>query len=328
MTTEAPETALVTRSTGALARPLPPFVRSAGAEAEAFTREFFAARLPNPNTRAAYEGAVGRFCSWCEGHGLELGQVNPVHAAAYVQELGERLSAPSVNLHLAALRQWFDWLTQRGLFRASPIASVKAPRYSVDEGKTPVLEPKEARALFETIAGGDVVSLRDKALLSVMLFGLVRVGAVVKMKVGDFDDTREGWLVLHEKGGKERRLPAHHLVREAVRAYLAAAGLAADSDSGAPLFQSSPRHTHALSGRPMSRQDVWKMVKRRCEAAGLPDDICNHSFRATGITIHQQRGGDIQEAAKLAGPKNVRTTQLYNRAGREVARAEVERVQL
>ena len=50
----------------------------------------------------------------------------------------------------------------------------------------------------------------------------------------------------------------------------------------------------------MSRQDVWKMVKRRCEAAGLPGDICNHSFRATGITIHQQRGGDIQEAAKLA----------------------------
>src|ERR1017187_10209370 len=171
MTTEAPEAALVTRAPADLARPLPPFIRDAGAETEAFTREFFAARLPNPNTRAAYEGAVRRFCSWCEGHGLELEQVNPVHAAAYVQELGERLSAPSVNLHLAALRQGFDWRTQRGLFRARPIASVKAPRYSVDEGKTPVLEPKEARTLFEAIPGGDVVSLRDKALLSVMLFG-------------------------------------------------------------------------------------------------------------------------------------------------------------
>ena len=151
-------------------------------------------------------------------------------------------------------------------------------------------------------------------------------------ETGGADDllARHSWLVLHEKGGKERRLPAHHLVRESVRAYLLAAGLAADSDSDsdAPLFQTSPRYAPALSGRPMSRQDVWKMVKRRCEAAGLPDDICNHSFRATGITIHQQRGGDIQEAAKLAGHKNVRTTQLYNRAGREVARAEVERVQL
>jgi site-specific recombinase XerD len=325
MTDRSTEAALVVRSTGALARPLPPFVRAAGPEAEAFTVEFFAARIPNPNTRGAYENAVRRFCSWCEGRGLALGQVNPVEAAAYVQALGQTLQTPSVNLHLAALRQWFDWLTQRGVFRANPIASVKAPRYSVEEGKTPVLEPGEAKQLFASIAGGDVVSLRDKALLSVMLFGFVRVGAVVKMRVADFDDSREGWLVLHEKGGKERRIPAHHLVREAVRAYLLAGGL---SSEGAPLFQTSPRHSPALSGRPMSRQDVWKMVKRRCEAAGLPADICNHSFRATGITIHQQRGGDIQEAAKLAGHKNVRTTQLYNRSGREVARAEVERVQL
>jgi len=51
-------------------------------------------------------------------------------------------------------------------------------------------------------------------------------------------------------------------------------------------------------GRPMSWQDVWKMSKRRGEAAGLPDDICNHSFRAAGITIDQQRGGYIQKAAR------------------------------
>ena len=126
-------------------------------------------------------------------------------------------------------------------------------------------------------------------------------------------NAREGWLVLHEKGGKERRLPAHHLVREAVRAYLLAAGLAADSDSGAPLFQSSPRHTPALSGRPMSRQDVWKIVKRRCEAAGLPDDICNHSFRATGITIHQQCGATYR--------KPVRRNKSVRRADPDLLRA-------
>ena len=75
------------------------------------------------------------------------------------------------------------------------------------------------------------------------------------------------------------------------------------------------------------------MVKRRCEAAGLPDDICNHSFRATGITIHQQRSGDIQEAAKLAGHKNVRTTQLGSNGSirpkrRDGTRLEVEPVWL
>ena len=78
----------------------------------------------------------------------------------------------------------------------------------------------------------------------------------------------------------------------------------------------------------MHRRDVLAMVKRRCAAVGLPASICNHSFRATGITIHQENGGRLEDAQELAGHADPRTTQLYNRKNRTVARAEVERVQL
>ena len=78
----------------------------------------------------------------------------------------------------------------------------------------------------------------------------------------------------------------------------------------------------------MSRRDVLAMVKRRARAAGLSSALCNHSFRATGITIHQENGGRIEDAALLAGHASPRTTQLYNRKARKVVRAEVERVQL
>lgn len=61
---------------------------------------------------------------------------------------------------------------------------------------------------------------------------------------------------------------------------------------------------------------------------GLPSSVCNHSFRATGITIHQENGGVIVEAQKLAGHAYLRTTQLYNRKSEKMRRAEVERVQL
>ena len=68
---------------------------------------------------------------------------------------------------------------------------------------------EQARRLFASFEGAsDVVSLRDLALLSLMLYGLVRVGGVVRMRVRDFqlqDDN--AWLVLYEKGGKQRRLP-------------------------------------------------------------------------------------------------------------------------
>jgi site-specific recombinase XerD len=276
---------------------------------------------------AARWRAVARFCIWCDVHGVTLLGVTSPMVAAYLQVLQQTLSPASAKQHLAGLRHWMDWLTERGVLAVNPAASVRGPRHVVHEGKTPVLERDEARRLLASIDGVDVVSLRDKALLSVMLFSFARVGAVVKMRVRDFEDeASDAWLVLSEKGGRSRRLPAHHLVRESLRAYVVAAEL--EARSKAPLFQSAPRVGAALSGKALGRSDVWAMVKRRCVGAGLPSTICNHSFRATGITIHQENGGRIEDAAELAGHASTRTTQLYNRKLRKVARAEVERVQL
>jgi integrase len=135
------------------------------------------------------------------------------------------MSVASRKLHLAALRHWLDWLCQKGVLPFNPAASVRGPKLVVREGKTPVLEREQARRLFDSI-GDDVVGLRDKALLAVMLFGFVRVSAVCKMRCKDFEDSGgDAWLVLHEKGGKERRIPCHHQARDYLRAYVAAAAL-------------------------------------------------------------------------------------------------------
>lgn len=96
----------------------------------------------------------------------------------------------------------------------------------------------------------------------------------------------------------------------------------------APLFQSVPRRMKALSGKSLDRSAVLAIVKRRCREAGLPASICNHSFRATGITLHQENGGDIEVAAQLAGHADTRTTQLNNRSRRSITSAELDRIQL
>jgi integrase len=105
-----------------------------------------------------------------------------------VQSLQHALRIASVKQHLAALRHWMDWLTERGVLRVNPAAAVRGPRHAVQEGKTPVLERDQARRLLEVLDGDDLRTLRDRALIAVMLFGFVRVGAVVKMRVRDFDD--------------------------------------------------------------------------------------------------------------------------------------------
>jgi integrase/recombinase XerD len=318
LTVQAPGVSLV----------LPPAVDRAGKDAAKCTLEFFTARIPNPHTREAYGRAVWRFCQWCDGQRVRLEDVSSPTVAAYLESLGAELVAASVKQHLAGIRHWLDWLTQRGVLPFNPAAAVRGPRLVVKEGKTPVLERDEAKRLLDSLEGADVATLRDRAILGTMLFGFVRVGAVVRMRVKDFqDEGAEAWIVLHEKGGKLRRIPAHHLVREYLQAYLTAAGLD-DEKSKAPLFQSIPRRSSRVSGHGIRREDVWGMVKRRCLAAGLPSTICNHSFRATGITIHQENGGTLEQAAELAGHASLRTTQLYNRKTRKIARSEVERVQL
>jgi site-specific recombinase XerD len=94
------------------ARPaLPALIAGAGDRAALRFLEFFTLNIRNRNTRAAYGRAATDFLRWCEGQGIgELGRVQPVHVAAYIELLHERRPTPTVKQHLACIRMLFDWL--------------------------------------------------------------------------------------------------------------------------------------------------------------------------------------------------------------------------
>ena len=107
------------------------------------------------------------------------------------------------------------------------------------------------------------------------------------MKVEDyFTEGRRAWFRLHEKGGKRHEVPAHHNAESYLDAYVEAAGIA--SDKKGPLFRSIDRH-RKLTGRPLTSRNALDMIKGRAKTLGLPDTICNHTFRATGITVFRQK---------------------------------------
>ena len=84
----------------------------------------------------------------------------------------------------------------------NPAAAVRGPTHVVTTGATPVLAPAEARRLLAAIDTGTCAGLRDRALVSVMLYSFARVSAVIGMRRQDyFRQERQGWLRLHEKGG-------------------------------------------------------------------------------------------------------------------------------
>ena len=76
----------------------------------------------------------------------------------------------------------------------------------------------------------------------------------------------------------------------------------------------------------MTRTDVLRMVKRRAEAALLPDSTCCHTFRATGITAYLENGGTIENAQAIAAHESPRTTKHYDRTSDEITLDEIERI--
>src|SRR5271166_7159553 len=172
--------------------------------------EFFTAQISNDHTRRAYMNAARRFAAWCALHNIdELSRVQPFHVAAFIKDLQDELSPPSVKQHLAALRMLFDWLVTGHVIDVNPAHAVRGPKYVVKKGKTPVLTAEEARALLDSIpvckpdkegadAGEpDLLGLRDRALVGIMVYSFARIGAVIQMKVADyFVQVRRRWVRL------------------------------------------------------------------------------------------------------------------------------------
>src|SRR5438477_5773242 len=241
---------------------VPAFIAAGGEQAGFAFVDFFTAQIRNRNTRAAYAVAVRTFCSWCDARRITLETLRTHHVAAYVELLGKRYSPPTVKQHLAAIRMLFDWLVVRQVVAMNPAAAVRGPRHVVRRGKTPVLEADEARTLLESIDVATLVGLRDRALIALLIYTFARVSAAIGMTVEDYyPQGKRWWVRLHEKGGKQHEMPAHHLLETYIDEYVTAAGIAEERTS--PLFSTAAGKTGKLTDRRMNRTDALRMVWRR-----------------------------------------------------------------
>jgi integrase/recombinase XerD len=309
---------------GGLAQGLPGIIRRAGPEAEARTLQFLAS-VRNRNTRDAYVQALVRFTNWCEDRNLELAEVTPFTINAYVNEMERDYKAATVRQHLAAIRLLFDHLVAGGVVPINPTSEIRGPKGAVRKRNTAALQPQEIRRLLGSIDVSELSGLRDRALIAVMVYGLARVSALVAMDVKDYTARGdERWLRLHEKDGRPHEVPTHRKAQEYLNAYLQAAGIAGAPDF--PLWRTMAKE-RALSGRRMSRVDVYRAVRRRADDAELGGAITCQNLRAAGLTAYLGNGGTVKRAQAIAAHASPRTTRLYEPADRdEITAADVEKI--
>ena len=305
---------------------LPAVLARAGPVARFATDEFFSARIGNPHTRLAYTRWVHRFLAWCDDRhpDIELARITPGIAARFIDELAPATS--NQRLALAALRRFFDVLVTRHVVLLNPFQSVRGPRRSGSDGKTPEITPDQARQLLASFDTGRLSGLRDRALFGTMAYTGARVGAVTALRLQDFrdhGDFRTFWF--REKRGREREVPVRHDLDEWLAAYLAAAGVV-DDPKRTPFFRPLASGRDAFEARPLQPWTIRTILKRRLKRAGLPEIISPHSFRAMVVTDLLSQGVSTEHVQFLVGHARPSTTQLYDRRAKKVTRNIVERI--
>jgi integrase/recombinase XerC len=276
--------------------PIPEIIADAGERAGHAALEFFTARIPNAHTRKAYGRGALAFCGWCERERVSLAALTAPTISADLEGLrdgGDGLFA-SVKVTASAIRPWLDFLTERGVLGYNPARSARTERLVVREGKTPVFSSDEGRKLFAWLdaeaATSDILALRDRALMAAMLYGFVRIGAVVGMRLSDFEDEGEhASLVLCQKVGKEQRIACQHKAREYLRAYVRGGAIRAARKGAAVPVCTPP--SAALTGKAVSIDDALRAVKRPYKAPASALSRITRSGRRASPFIRRTAAG-------------------------------------
>src|SRR5438034_4255888 len=305
---------------------MPAIVTTAGKSAAFAYAEFFGAEIGNAHTQRAYRYAVDTFLTWCEENGYPLREISPPVYGTYLRQLPG--SKPTQKLHLSAIRHFFDRLVVRHAIVLNPAASVRGPKYSTTEGKTPALSVEQARRLLSSFDTTSAVGLRDRALIATLIYTAARAGPGAKLRLRDlYSDGTQVFLRFDEKGGKALEIPVRHDLQTYLEQYAEAAGLAGSRAQDSPLFRTTVRKTKILTSQAMTGNDIFRMVKRKLRQGGLPaQKLSCHSFRATTITDLLEPGVPLEDVQYLAGHSDPRTTRLYDRRKKKVTRNIVERI--
>jgi site-specific recombinase XerD len=278
--------------------------------------EWFA-NIDNKRTHRAYQIDLRDFMQFVGiRRPVEFRLVTRAHVIAWRKHLEQRqLGGATIRRKLAALSSLFEYLCDKNAVTYNPVKGVKRPKVDSYEGKTPALGDHQARQLLAAPATETLKGIRDRAILSMLLYHGLRREELTTLLVKDITPRRGvPHLCVHGKGGKTRYVPLHPGTAELVTDYLEALGHGADSS--APLFRPVRNHTNNNGlAQAMTTDGVYKLVRYYAWTIGLGEmeGFGVHALRATAATNALDHEADIAKVQEWLGHANIATTRLYDR---------------
>ena len=263
------------------------------------------------NTLEAYRSDLLQFGRFLEERDVSALDADGAAIGDFLAALGGtkgRASPATVHRKAACLRSFYRHLRREGIRESDPTASLSSPRRG--RRLPQVLTRGEVDLLLGQPRGGSPTDLRDRALLELMYACGLRASEAIGLEVADVD-LDDLVLRARGKGSRERLVPVGHSAADAVRRYLA---------HGRSQLVGARLETKLFvnfRGGPLTRQGLYKIVRRHATSAGLEDRMSPHTLRHTFATHLLAGGCDLRSVQEMLGHADVATTQLYTHLSSE-----------
>ena len=261
-----------------------------------------------PKTIETYSRALKQFGKYCSAHNIN--QPTREDIISYRDDLKQDHKPTTVQSYLAAVKLFFSWTAQAGLY-PNVAEHVKGAKLD-NEHKKDYLTSKQTLALLDGIDRKSVKGLRDYAILAIMVTTGLRTISIIRADIGDIRAAGDDTALYYQGKGHEEKAEYVKLaapVEAALRDYLKARGPASSNE---PLFASTANRNS--KGR-MTTRSISRLAKEHLAAAGLSSDrLTAHSLRHTAATLNLLNGATVEETQQLLGHANINTTLIYSHA--------------
>jgi len=261
------------------------------------------------NTIQSYRRDIVKFSKYLDRIKKEVSSVKRDTIVDYLMFLKDQgLSPSSIARNLAALKTFWKFLVSERFVRGNAAAIVETPKTwkTIPE----VLNAAEVEKLLDTPPDRGWMGIRDRAILELMYATGLRVSEVTNLKMSDINDVA-GFVKCYGKGGKERIVPYGSAAKRSMSRYM--------ERSRKKLVKKTPDDHLFLSrlGKKISRQSLWKIIKKYASLAGIKKHITPHMLRHSFATHLLEGGAELRGVQEMLGHSDISTTQIYTHINKE-----------
>ncbi|MDD3279779.1 MAG: site-specific tyrosine recombinase XerD [Lachnospiraceae bacterium] len=259
------------------------------------------------NTVISYERDLKKLAGWLSGQGVDSFQkVNRTNLNSYMLYLEREHMAPStVSRSVAAIRAFFHYLVKEEGLESDPSEGLKPPK--VEKKLPEVLSIEEVDLLLKQPDHLSPKGIRDRAMLELLYATGIRVSELIHLRLSNLNMALSYIICMEHE--KERIVPFGNPAKRALEQYLKV---------GRPALDGGEEEDYVFvncSGKPMSRQGFWKVLKGYASQAGITADITPHTLRHSFATHLLQNGADLHSVQEMLGHSDISTTQMYLNVG-------------